>query len=200
VPHTRAELVEEICNHLQPLKQRGADVQPEVENRIALLVKIAADVNQWPRVADVRKQALAARETLAELRGQLACEPLRRFIDPHIAISPSVEGLDRLDEILANTRLIKGPDPRSNPTQWLCADVADALIHELSTRRATGTADTALPAIASLLFEVVTGQPGQNMKRAVDSMIDSWRGLDCMPGRGRPARKKRARYTSPRPR
>jgi hypothetical protein len=189
VPHTRAD-VEEICNHLRPWKRHEAEVRAEVENRIALLVKIAADVDQWPRVADVRKQAAAARKTLAKLRGQLACKPLRRFIDPHIAISQSVEGLDRLDEILANTRLIKGPDPRSNPTQWLCADVADALIHELSTKRASGTVDTALPAIASLLFGAVTGQPGHGMKRAVESMIASWRGLDCMPGRGRPARKK----------
>jgi hypothetical protein len=181
-----ADIAEEICNHLRPLKQRGADVQSEVEERIALLVKIAANVDQWPRVADVRRQAAEARKTLAQLRIELAREPLRPFIGPHISISQSVECLDRLDEILANTRLIKGPDPRSKPMQWLCAESADALIYEFSTKPATGTVDTALPAIAGLLFEAVTGKPNQNLKRAVDGMIKSWRGLDCMGGRGRP--------------
>jgi hypothetical protein len=85
---------------------------------------------------------------------------------------------------------IKFPDPRSKPAQGICAEVADGLVHELSTNPATGTPDSALPAITSLLFEAVTGQPGHGMKRAVESMIASWRGLDCMPGRGRPARKK----------
>jgi hypothetical protein len=82
---------------------------------------------------------------------------------------------------------IKSPDPRSNPVQWLCAETADALIHELSTKPATGTAEGSLQAIASLLFEAVTGKPDQNLKRPVDGMIRSWRGLDGMGGgRGRP--------------
>ena len=166
------DIVEEILDHLRPWKRREADVRAEVENRIALLVKIAAGVDQWPRGADVRRQAERARETLAQLRTELAREPLRSFIDPHIAVLQSVEGLDRLDEILADVKLIKFPDPRSDPRQRICAEVADALIHELSTRRATGTADTALPAIASLLFKAVTGQSGRDMKRAVDSMIE----------------------------
>jgi hypothetical protein len=189
VARTRAEIVEEILNNLRPWKRREADVRAEVENRIVLLVKIAADVDQWPRVADVRGQAKEARETLAQLRTELARAPLQSFIGPHIAISQTVECFDRLDEILANTRLIKGPDPRSKPMQWVCAESADALIYELSTKPATGTADSALHAIASLLFEAITGQPDQSLKRAVDGMIKSWRGLDCMPGRGRPARK-----------
>ena len=189
-----ADIAEEICNHLQPLKQRGADVQPEVERQIALLVKIAANVDQWPRVADVRRQAAEARKTLAQLRAELARDPLRRFIDPHIAISQSVEGLDRLDEILANTRLIKGPDPRSKPMQWVYAESADALIYQFSRKPATGTAEGPLQTIAALLYEAVTGKckPNRDLKRAVDGMIKSWRGLDCMGGRGRPLSPRRA--------
>jgi hypothetical protein len=189
VTRTRAEIVEEIIDHLRPWKRREADVRAEVENQIALLVPIAADVDQWPRGAEVRQRAAEARKTLAKLRDQLACEPLRRFIGPHIAISQSVEGLDRLDEILANVKRNKFPDPRSKPAQGICVEGADGLIHELSTTPATGTADTALPAIASLLFEVITGQPDQNLKRAINSMIRSWRGLDGRAPRGRPARK-----------
>jgi hypothetical protein len=134
----------------------------------------------------VRRQAAEARKTLAQLRIELARKPLRPFIDPHIAISQSVEGLNRLDEILANTRFIKGPDPRSKPMQWLCAESADALIYQFSRKPATGTAEGPLQTITTLLYEAVTGKPNQNLKRAVDGMIKSWRGLDCMGGRGRP--------------
>jgi hypothetical protein len=182
------DIVEEILVHLQPWKrkQREADIRSEVEKRIALLVETAARIDQWPRVADVRRQAAEARKTLARLRDQLACEPLRSFIAPHIAISQSVECLDRLDEILANTRLIKAPDPRSKPKQRLCAEAADALIYQFSKEPATGTPEGPLHAIASLLFEAITGEPDKDLKRAVEAMISSWRGLDCMGGRGRP--------------
>jgi hypothetical protein len=192
VPLTRAEIVEGICDYLRPWRKRHeeAEVRAGVENLIAFLEKIAADVDQRPRGADVRKQAAAARKALEQLRTELARGPLRRFIGPHIAISQSVEGLDRLDEILANAKQNKFPDPRSKPMQRICAAHADSLIYEFSTKPASGTPDSALPAIASLLFEAVTGQPGHGMKRAVESMIALWRGFDYVPGRVRPARKK----------
>jgi hypothetical protein len=154
-----------------------------------MLVRMAPDIDRMPRIGtEVRQQAANAREALARLRHELARAPLQSFIGPHIAISQSVECLDRLDEILANARLIKAPDPRSNPMQRVCAESADALIYEFSKKPATGTAEGSLHAIASLLFEAVTGKPNQDLKRAVDAMIKSWRepGLDCMGGRGRP--------------
>jgi hypothetical protein len=184
-PH--AEIAEEICDHLRPLKRRGADVQPEVEKQIALLVRMAPDIDRLPRIGgDVRRQAANARKALGQLRTELARAPLQSFIGPHIAISQSVECLDRLDEILANVKLIKAPDPRSKPMQWVCAESADALIYQFSREPATGTAEGSLHAIASLLFEAVTGKPNQNLKRAIDPMIKSWRGFDGMGGRGRP--------------
>jgi len=185
---SHADIVEAILVHLRTWKRkrREADIRAEVEKRIALLVKAAARIDQGPRGAEVRRQAAQARKTLARLRKQLAREPLRSFIGPHIAISQSVEGLDRLDEILANMKLIKFPDPRSKPKQRLCAEAADALIYELSANPATGTADRALHTIASLLYEAITGKPNQDLKRAVDAMIKSWRGLDSKGGRGRP--------------
>jgi hypothetical protein len=188
---SHADIVEEICDHLRPWKRkrREADIRAEVEKRIALLVKIAAGIDQWPRGAEVRRQAAEARKTLARLRDQLAREPLRSHW-PLVARWQFID-FDLLDETLANTKSKNMfPDPRSNPKQRLCAEVADALIHELSANPATGTADRALHAIASLLYEAITGEPNKSLKRAVDGTIASWRGLDCMPGRGRPARKK----------
>jgi hypothetical protein len=189
VARSHAEIVEEICVHLRPWKQKRceADIRSEVEKQIALLVRMAPDIDRLPRIGgDVRRQAATARKTLERLRTELARAPLQSFIASHIAISQPVECLDRLDEILANTRLIKGPDARSKPMQWVCAESADALIYEFSGKPATGTAEESLHAIASLLFEAVTGKPDQNLKRAVDGMIKSWRGLDGMGGRGRP--------------
>jgi hypothetical protein len=185
---SHADIVEEICVNLRPWKRREADVRSEVEKRITLLTEIAAGIDKWPRGADVRRQAAEARKTLTQLRDQLACEPLRSY--PALMFRWQFIDLDLLDETLANTKRAKFPDPRSKPKQRLCTEVADALIHEFSTKPATGTADKALYTIASLLCEAITGEPGQNLKRATDSMIESWRGLDCMPGRGRPARKK----------
>jgi hypothetical protein len=181
-----ADIIEEICNHLRPWKRREADVRSEVEKRIALPTKIAAEIDKWPRGADVRRQAAEAQKTLAQLQDQLAREPLRSY--PALMFRQQFIDLDLLDETLTNTKRAKFPDPRSKPMQWVCAEAADALIHELSTKPATGTPDSALHAIASLLYEAITGQPDQDLKRAVDGMIKSWRGLDCMPGRGRPGR------------
>jgi hypothetical protein len=186
-----ANIVEEILDHLRPLRGRRADIQSEVERRIAMLIQMAPAIDRMPRMRKVREQAATARKTLGRLRTELARAPLQSFIGPHISISQSVECLDRLDEILANTRLIKGPDPRSNPMQWLCAESADALIYQFSRRPATGTPEGPLHAIASLLYEAVTGKrPNRDLKRAVDAMIKSWRGLDCMGGRGRPLGKR----------
>jgi hypothetical protein len=186
VARSHAEIVEEICVHLRPWKQKRceADIRSEVEKRIALLVKIAARIDQWPRGAEVRRQAAKARKTLAQLRDQLAREPLRSHW-PLVARWQFVD-LDLLDETLAKTKSKNMfPDPRSNPMQWVCAESADALIYQFSRKPATGTPEESLHAIASLLFEAVTGKP-KNLKRAVDAMIKSWRGLDSMPGRGRP--------------
>jgi hypothetical protein len=125
VARSHAEIVEEICVHLRPWKQKRceADIRSEVEKEIALLVRMAPDIDRLPRIGgDVRRQAATARKTLGRLRIELARAPLQSFIGPHIAISQSVECLDRLDEILANTRLIKAPDPRSKPMQWVCAE------------------------------------------------------------------------------
>jgi hypothetical protein len=189
VASSHAEIVEEICIHLRQWKQkrREADIRSEVEKRIALLVKIAARVDQWPCSADVRRQAAEARKKLAQLRDQLAREPLRSH--PPLVARWQFVDLDLLDETLAKTKSKNMfPDPRSNPMQWICADSADALIYEFSRKPATGTAEESLRAIASLLFEAVTGKPHQKLKRAVDAMIKSWRepGLDRMSGRGRP--------------
>jgi hypothetical protein len=184
-----ADIVEEILDNLWPLRGRRADIQSEVEKRIAMLIQMAPDVDRMPRIGtEVREQAATARKTLGRLRTELARAPLQSFIRPHISISQSVECLDRLDEILANTRLIKGPDPRSKPMQWVCAESADALIYQFSRKPATGTAEGPLQTIATLLYEAVTGKckPNRDLKRAVDGMIKSWRGLDCMGGRGRP--------------
>jgi hypothetical protein len=186
VARSHAEIVEKICKHLRPRKRLVSDyiIRREVEGRIALLVQIAAV--PMPHGADVRRQAVTARKALGRLRTELARAPLQSFIGPHISISQSVECLDRLDEILANVRLIKAPDPRSNPMQRVCAESADALIYQFSARPATGTPEGPLYAITALLFEAVTRKPNQNVKRAVDAMIESWRGFDGMRGRGRP--------------
>jgi hypothetical protein len=198
-----AEIVEEICVHLRPWKRCEADVRSEVDKRITLLVGIAANVDQWPRGADVREAVRDAREALDRLRKALGSKSLKPFVaagslsnakrasDAEHAGAIFVDDryFDRLDAALAMKESIKAPDPRSDPVKWLCAETADALIHELSRKPATGSADSPLHAIASLLYEAIMGQPDQDLKRAIDSVIASWRGLNCMPGRGRPARK-----------
>jgi len=200
-----ADIVEEILDHLRPLRGCRADIQSEVEKHIAMLIQTAPDVDRMQRFGtDMRQQAANAREALARLRHELAREPLRPFVVTITTLPPDVQErpnivselasggavvvdnqyFDRLDQALALKETIKTPDPRSNPMQWVCADTADSLIHRFSKKPATGTADGPLHAITSLLFEAITRKPTQDMKRAVDAMIRSWRGLDS--GRGRP--------------
>jgi hypothetical protein len=64
-----------------------------------------------------------------------------------------------------------GYHPNYDPTKRFCAQFARGLMENLSRRTITGTKDSAFRAIASLLYEAVTGKRDADLKRACDAWL-----------------------------
>ena len=64
-----------------------------------------------------------------------------------------------------------GPHPNYDPAKHLSAEFAHRLTRKLSDQKITGTEDGAFRTIAGLLYEVVTGQPDVDLKRACDAVL-----------------------------
>ena len=64
-----------------------------------------------------------------------------------------------------------GSHPNYDHAKHLCAWFAYGLMEGLSDRKITGTEDAAFQAIASLLYEAISGQRSASLKRACDSVL-----------------------------
>jgi hypothetical protein len=64
-----------------------------------------------------------------------------------------------------------GYHPNYDPTKRFCAQFACGLMRGLSRRTITGTRDGVFRAIASLLYEAVSGQSDADLKRACDAEL-----------------------------
>jgi len=69
-----------------------------------------------------------------------------------------------------------GSHPNYDHAKHLCAWFAYGLMEGLSDRKITGTEDAAFQAIASLLYEAISGQRSASLKRACDSVLRDTRG------------------------
>jgi hypothetical protein len=64
-----------------------------------------------------------------------------------------------------------GHHPNYDPLKRLCAMWAHGLMRDLSRKKITGTKDDAFRAIASLLYEAISGQHDVDLKRGCDYML-----------------------------
>jgi hypothetical protein len=67
-----------------------------------------------------------------------------------------------------------GPHPNYDPAKHLSAEFAHSLMRKRSGQKITGTEDGAFRTIAGLLYEIVTGQPDVDLKRACDAVLAGW--------------------------
>jgi hypothetical protein len=68
-----------------------------------------------------------------------------------------------------------GHHPNYDPLKRLCAMWAQGIMAALSRKKITGTKDNAFRAIASLLYEAISGKRDIDLKRACDYMLRSSR-------------------------
>jgi hypothetical protein len=71
-----------------------------------------------------------------------------------------------------------GHHPNYDPLKRLCAMWAQGIMAALSRKKITGTKDNAFRAIASLLYEAISGKRDIDLKRACDYMLRSFRDPD----------------------
>ena len=88
-----------------------------------------------------------------------------RAVDPGFGYHPNY---DRIKHFCAMFARIK----------HFCAMFAHGLMRGLSERTITGTKDDAFRAIASLLYESISGQRDADLKRACDSMLRTFKGRE----------------------
>jgi hypothetical protein len=198
------EIVEEIVDHLRPWKgrQSRAAITAEVgADFIRLLIIAPYEVKRGDRKKN-RAHALHLDQALLNVQRLLASAPLPLesfLLNPlpnmtddgviHGEIDEEIERanrkradsfdveLKRLREVCA--RAVKvgyGYDSNYDRVKHFCAGFAQALVRGLSAKPVTGTMDGPFRAIASLLYEAVSGRRHVDLKRACDSQLREIRG------------------------
>jgi hypothetical protein len=198
------EIVEEIVDHQRPWKDRKsrAAITAEVgADVIRLLILAPYEAKRGDRKKN-RTHARQLDQALLNVQNLLTSAPLPLqsfLLDPlpnttddgviHGVVDEEIERanrkradsfdaeLKRLRQVCA--RAIKvgyGYDSNYDRAKHLCAGFAQGLVRELSAKPVTGTMDAPFRAIASVLYEAVSGRRDVDLKRACDSQLREIRG------------------------
>jgi hypothetical protein len=163
-----AEIIEEIENNLGPLKRRNA--KREIEAQISRVKDETPYWQQFKRATAIPRQAKKARADLKALRASLP-PSFSASLEAIDAVDPSLAFLEKLDAGARADGSRKALDKRKDVLGWRCALSAHVLMRELSKTEPRSSKDGPFRAIASLVFEAVTGSGGVDLKRACDSVM-----------------------------
>jgi len=168
MPRSSEDIGEEICDSLRPLRRRiGVDaIRPDVENALQFFREQVPFVLSVPPGRQLAKRAAKARAALASYADLAEFAPALATLDMQ---------LQRLERSF-------GPVPQFGRLKWFSADCARILIVEFSSRPPSGTVDSPLRTIASLIYEYLTGCPDADLKRACDSVLKKWNRKGSDPG------------------
>lgn len=97
--------------------------------------------------------------------------PRRRF-EKHFrrALKQMRRDCERIVAEDAKVEKVKVTGPEPDRAQRFCAELAYRLVKTFSERQVTGSAEGPYHRVASLLFELLTGRPEVDLKRACDSV------------------------------
>jgi hypothetical protein len=194
------EIVEEIVADLRPWKARmsEATVTAEVNWVLKNLLLRAPRGAKVPNRTQNRIHAQQLDGALHKVEALLASvpEPLKSFLlnplptmieQGWVVLIPEVESIElanreRADSFAAELKRLRqvcargagsgfGYHPNYDATKHLCAVFAYSLMERCSDRPITGTKDAGFRTITSLAYEVVSGQPDVDLKRACDSCL-----------------------------
>jgi hypothetical protein len=180
-----AEAIEEIVGNLRPLRCLEKDVHGRVSKHVAILVSTVATYGHLPLISDVRRDSrdlTAAIDQITRIVQRLHPFTREALFDGSavaMGMSAPVELLRDLQLLRAGAGFIaltKFPSPKLNLTKGLCAQQAYSLMHELSKGSIVGTFESSFLRIATLLFEIVSGEPDASLKRACDTELRKRRG------------------------
>jgi hypothetical protein len=183
---TRAtEAIEEIVGNLRPLRCLEKDVHGRVSRHFEILISTVATYGDLPRITAVRRDSrdlTAAIDQITQLIQRLHPFTREALFDGSavaMGMSAPVELLRDLQLLRAGAdfiALMKAPSPKLNRTKGLCAQQAYSLMRELSKGSIVGTVESSFLRIATLLFEIVSGEPDASLKRACDTELRKRRG------------------------
>jgi hypothetical protein len=172
----REDIVEEIVNNLRPWSQAEAAVHKGVVNNLDQLLDIDAksreNVNSWTESKKAARELEPELSVLIEIvDGIPANNLLFKISDDFSSPSELLRQLRLLREMCARLERFKSVSKKVDLPQKFCAFFACGIISGFSKKPPTATVDGPLWAVASLLYEAVTGKPEVNMKRACDATL-----------------------------
>jgi hypothetical protein len=195
----RDEIVEEIVDHLRPLKNHKSfdTVKAAVNHKLGgLLEEVPRQMKLFDRRV-YREHAKKLDKAISIVEKLLASSPLtlRWFLfNPTLRLSfvaprsnKSIEEImrednTRIDAFVTELKRLRnacareiGPHPNYGLAKHLSAAFAYDLMQELSDREITGTKYNAFRNITSLLYEAVSGEQAADLKRACDAVISDRR-------------------------
>jgi hypothetical protein len=182
-------IVGKIVKKLEPWRAEKAEIILGVREQIDLLMSVAPSFFARDKIQETRQGAREIAGTIATLLEQI------KRASPELRARMRLDGLEavnapmtmawfleRLEVIRAECIAAAEAQPSSDPLLEWCAKSAIALLQRFSARPPTRGRGRALPgstealyAIASLLFEAVTGEPNHKLKRACDTVLAAWR-------------------------
>lgn len=164
-PERKEEIVSDICRLLHPLKDNTVNPATDVKAHLELHKAFSKQLASLTQTGEIAREAKKARTNFQQSTlGRLLRE----------AMPGNFEEIDRQYEFLEN---VTGPHKKAEPLKRDAALTARALIHQMSSQRATGTTNGPMRTIASLIFEWHTGEAGLDLKRACDDELLSWEGI-----------------------
>jgi hypothetical protein len=183
----RGEIVEEIVDHLRPWGKRGHPLwgKPNRGHRLSEAMVINNVTRQFDMLLwgyssrierdDRRRNRVHARKldsALAEVQRLAASAPIPLASLLSESANSFVPELKRWRRKCA--RLIDwkfGQHPNYEVGKHMCAAFAFDLMETLSEKKITSAKDSTFRAIASLLYEAVSGNRGVDLKRACDDVL-----------------------------
>lgn len=187
----RDEIVEAIVDNLRPWNDHYSrdSVTAGVNNDIDVLLNVLPgqkklfDRKPYRKYGKMLDEALGKVEKLLSLSPETLTWELFNPLLPFRPVDKSAEEIDReyrrrFDVFVTELRRLReictrryGFHPNYDHAKHLSAEFAFGFMRHVSDKEITGTEDGAFRTIASLLYEIVTGQPDVDLKRACDAVL-----------------------------
>jgi hypothetical protein len=170
------ELVEVIVEQLFPWSKPEAAVRDEVREEVAQLSKRIEDDIHWPAKWQSAHEILPALTNLIDVLSALPADHLLfRMCGPGER-HELLKRLHHLRQMHSGIEELKPPPTNYDRSARRCAQAAVGLIFNVSRKKPTGTVEGPMRTVASILYKVVTGKRGMDLKRACDDVL---RGIDA---------------------
>jgi hypothetical protein len=153
------DIIDEICEQLQPLKLADVDIANAVEARLKQAHSIYSRLRPVTNAKPINKAAKLFR---AKFHKDKLAGLLQETLPEHFK---------ELDQQLAGLEKITGPDVRFDTSIWVTVSIAKGLIKQYSHKAPTGTEGGPLRSIATLVHEYRTGEHGRDFKRACTAIL-----------------------------